>query len=70
MALHNFTDIAQVQQYYAERLIAMIKGIGGTPIIWQDPLDYGVEVSIYKSKRNNCSPCLNIRFIFDNKLGG
>jgi len=44
MREHNFTQISQVQEYYTERHIAMVKSVGGNPIIWQDPVDFGVNV--------------------------
>lgn len=44
MADNNFTEMRQVQQYYTERLLQNIKNIGGNPIIWHDPIEFGVVV--------------------------
>jgi len=45
MTLHNYTKLAQVQQHYVKRHVAMVKELGLNPISWQDPLDFGVKVN-------------------------
>lgn len=41
---NDFTNIHQMQEYYVERIFSIVNDIGASPIIWQDPLDFGVEV--------------------------
>ncbi|CAG2117024.1 unnamed protein product, partial [Medioppia subpectinata] len=43
MINNTFTDVSQVEQYYTERLIDTIKHIGFKHIVWQDPIDNGVQ---------------------------
>lgn len=44
MKVNNYTTIAQVQEHYVTRHVDMVKSLGVTPISWQDPLDFGVQV--------------------------
>ena len=44
MINNSFTDLSQVEQYYVERMIANIEDIGFKNIVWQDPIDNGVQV--------------------------
>lgn len=44
MAANNFTEMSEVQQYYTERVLKNLKDIGGHPIIWHDPIEFGVKV--------------------------
>ena len=46
MINNSFTDLNQVEQYYVERMIANIEDIGFKNIVWQDPIDNGVQVSL------------------------
>lgn len=52
MRENNYTEISQVQQHFTERHIEMIKSLGASPIIWQDPLDFGVDVRTDKHTSN------------------
>ncbi|XP_037046668.1 beta-hexosaminidase subunit alpha-like [Bradysia coprophila] len=42
MRNNNFTEMKEVQQYYTERVLENLKNIGGHPIIWHDPIEFGV----------------------------
>lgn len=44
MINNSFTDLSQVEQYYVERMTNHIKDIGFKHIVWQDPIDNGVQV--------------------------
>lgn len=44
MKANNYSSIAQVQEHYVSRHVNMVKSLGATPISWQDPLDFGVQV--------------------------
>ena len=44
MALHSMRSTTELEQYYAQRTIANAKQIGYKYMIWQDPLDKGVQV--------------------------
>lgn len=46
MKNNNFTEMKEVQQYYTERILENLKNIGGHPIIWHDPIDFGVVVRV------------------------
>lgn len=46
MIANNYTTMAQVQEHYVTRHVDMVKSLGATPISWQDPLDYGVQVEL------------------------
>ncbi|XP_074595838.1 beta-hexosaminidase subunit beta-like isoform X2 [Brevipalpus obovatus] len=45
MNLQNLRTMTELEQYYARRTIATAKQIGYKYMIWQDPLDKGVQVS-------------------------
>ncbi|CAG2169452.1 unnamed protein product, partial [Oppiella nova] len=45
MINHTFTELSQVEQYYTERMIDTIKDIGFKNIVWQDPIDNGVQLA-------------------------
>ena len=42
----GFTEYNQVEEYYSERLIDIVSDMGSDYIIWQDPVDKNVTVSI------------------------
>lgn len=44
MRNNNFTEMKEVQQYYTKRILENLKNIGGHPIIWHDPIEFGVVV--------------------------
>lgn len=51
MEEHNFTGLHHVQEFYTLRHVEMVKSLNLTPISWQDPLDFGVNVlRIYNLK--------------------
>lgn len=62
MADNNLTTFPELEQYYVTRALDIISGTGKHVIIWQDPVDNGVEVNnttiieIWKNSRNklNC----------------
>ncbi|CAG7728122.1 unnamed protein product [Allacma fusca] len=55
MEKNNYTEVNQVQEHYTKRHLSMVQSLGAKAIIWQDPLDYGVQldkdviVQIWKS---------------------
>ena len=46
MNSHNMSDHKELLAYYADRVIKIARGHGVKVITWQDPLDYGVDVSV------------------------
>ncbi|CAL8126406.1 unnamed protein product [Orchesella dallaii] len=44
MSKNGYTDLHQVQEHYTMRHVEMVKSLGLTPISWQDPLDYNVNL--------------------------
>jgi len=46
MEEHGYEELNQVQAYYTNRHLDMIASLGGKSIIWQDPIDAGVEVKL------------------------
>ncbi|KAJ6643163.1 Beta-hexosaminidase subunit beta [Pseudolycoriella hygida] len=60
MRNNSFTEMKEVQQYYTERVLENIKNIGGHPIIWHDPIEFGVvpdkDVIVQVWKGNDTDP--------------
>jgi hexosaminidase len=48
----NFTNYSEVQAYYTERHLNMIKNLGFKSIIWHDPIEFGVQVRISRICHN------------------
>lgn len=44
---HNYTEYSQVQEHYTVRHLEMVKELGIKPVIWHDPLEFGVNVRKY-----------------------
>lgn len=44
MQSHNYTEFSQVQEHYTIRHLKMVKSLGVKPLIWHDPLEFGVKV--------------------------
>lgn len=44
MSENNWTDLHQLEGYYVDRHLNMIKGLGLKSIIWHDPITFDVEV--------------------------
>ena len=42
----NFDNYSQVEEYFNTRLIDIVEAKGAKTIIWQDPIDNGVTVSM------------------------
>lgn len=45
MKQHNFKEVSQVEQHYVRTTLHNVRKLGAKYMIWQDPIDNGVEVS-------------------------
>lgn len=45
MRENNMTSVAEIEQLYVQKTLENVKALGAKYMIWQDPLDNGVEVS-------------------------
>lgn len=46
MSLQGMHNTAMLEEYYAKRIIGIVKQLGRSQIVWQDPLDNGIKVRI------------------------
>lgn len=46
MAIYGYENYSEVQQHFTEIHLEMVKELGAKRIVWQDPLDFGVEVRL------------------------
>ena len=44
MKYNGYENMSEVQAYYTNRHLDIVRGLGAKSIIWQDPLDAGVTV--------------------------
>ena len=47
----GFTDYNQVEQYYIERVMDIVGSKGVYYVIWEDPINKGVQVRCYLVKK-------------------
>lgn len=47
MKQNGMKKVSQVEQYYVKQTLENVKKLGAKYMIWQDPIDNGVKVSLY-----------------------
>lgn len=45
MRQHNMTNYAQVEQYYIQRIVNMVKNQSRKSIVWQEVFENGVQLA-------------------------
>ena len=46
MFQNRLRNVNEVEQHYVEKTIANVKDLGSKYVVWQDPVDNGVKVSV------------------------
>ena len=50
MSDHNINTTVELEQYYDSRIIGIASKYGAKHVIWQEPVDQGIEVNICESE--------------------
>ncbi|CAL8114046.1 unnamed protein product [Orchesella dallaii] len=64
MEQNNYTEYSQVQEHYTLRHLDMVKSLGAKPLIWHDPLEFGVNLDkdivlqVWKKNGSDWAPYL------------